>query len=156
MTSTRDAAALRDRVPLATARGWSEDDDPSRLLLGVHGRVSRRTFWLVGVVGMSVVQFYVWALLDIAGARPTVSEGVSGALVTWPAIAITAKRWHDRDRSGWWVLINAIPVAGSLWTIVQCGLLRGTTGPNRFGPDPLQIDEDDLLRGPRRAPAQAQ
>lgn len=152
MTPTHAVPAPADpaapRLP-GTAR-WHEDDDLARLLLSVHGRVSRRTFWLVGVVGMTLAQLYVWALLDIAGVATTVSEGVAGALVTWPAVAITAKRWHDRNRSGWWVLINVVPVVGSLWTVLQCGLLRGTTGPNRFGPDPLEADDDDPYGATRR------
>lgn len=49
------------------------------------------------------------------------------------------KRWHDLDKSGWWVLINFIPIVGGLWCLVECGFLKGTVGPNRFGPDPLQV-----------------
>ena len=47
------------------------------------------------------------------------------------------KRWHDRDKSGWFVLVNFIPFIGTIWALVELGFLRGTMGPNRFGPDPL-------------------
>ena len=50
---------------------------------------------------------------------------------------IERKRWHDRDKSGWWALLNLIPVIGTLWILIECGFLRGTYGGNRFGPDPL-------------------
>jgi uncharacterized membrane protein YhaH (DUF805 family) len=56
-------------------------------------------------------------------------------LVVWPAVAVSVKRWHDRNKSGWWVLINLIPIVGALWTLVENGFLRGTPGPNRFGDD---------------------
>jgi hypothetical protein len=50
---------------------------------------------------------------------------------------IRVKRWHDRDKSGWWVLIALIPIFGWCWTIVECSFLKGTEGSNRFGTDPL-------------------
>jgi uncharacterized membrane protein YhaH (DUF805 family) len=54
------------------------------------------------------------------------------------AIIVQVKRWHDRDKSGWWVFINLIPCVGGLWTLIECGFLKGTTGPNKYGADPLQ------------------
>ena len=52
-----------------------------------------------------------------------------------PAIAVQVRRFHDQDRSGWFVLLNFIPYLGSLIVLVfMC--LEGTKGPNRFGPDP--------------------
>jgi uncharacterized membrane protein YhaH (DUF805 family) len=53
------------------------------------------------------------------------------------ALALYAKRWHDRDKSGWWSLIILIPIIGAVWMLVELGILEGTRGPNRFGPDPL-------------------
>jgi uncharacterized membrane protein YhaH (DUF805 family) len=58
-------------------------------------------------------------------------------VLLWPIIAVMAKRWHDRDRSGWWVLVLLLPVVGWIWALVVNGCLRGTVGPNPHGPDPL-------------------
>jgi len=58
-------------------------------------------------------------------------------VLLWPVLAVQAKRWHDRDKSAWWVLINLIPVIGFLWSIIENGFLQGTPGPNRFGVQPL-------------------
>ena len=58
-------------------------------------------------------------------------------LVGWISFAISAKRWHDRDKSGWYNLLVLVPFAGPIWFLTECGFLRGTVGPNRFGPDPL-------------------
>ena len=58
-------------------------------------------------------------------------------LLLW-GIIIQIKRWHDLDRSGWWVLVNLIPGLGGLYTLIMCGLIKGTSGPNKFGPDPLE------------------
>ena len=60
-----------------------------------------------------------------------------GILVTWISIAVGIKRFHDRNKSGVWVLIIFVPVIGSLWYLIECGFLKGTTGPNNYGPDPL-------------------
>jgi uncharacterized membrane protein YhaH (DUF805 family) len=82
-------------------------------------------------------------------------------VVLWCCAAITAKRLHDRNRSGWWLIpFLAVPgfydqfesrvgtsmFAGvisfvvsvlGIWAFVELIILKGTTGPNRFGPDPL-------------------
>jgi uncharacterized membrane protein YhaH (DUF805 family) len=57
----------------------------------------------------------------------------------WIGLVLSVKRWHDRNKSGWWVLVNLVPVVGWLWQLIECGFLRGTTGPNRFGQDPLRL-----------------
>lgn len=67
----------------------------------------------------------------------TVIYGVVLLLVMIGGLAGAAKRLHDRDRSGWFQLIVLIPLTGAIWLGVEIGFLRGTFGPNRFGPDPL-------------------
>ncbi|MDB6117012.1 MAG: hypothetical protein JWO08_793 [Verrucomicrobiaceae bacterium] len=54
-------------------------------------------------------------------------------------IIIQVKRWHDLDKSGWWVLFNFLPFIGGIITFINCGCLKGTKGPNRFGDDPLAL-----------------
>ena len=53
-----------------------------------------------------------------------------------PSISLGIRRLHDTDRSGWWLLIAFIPLVG-LIVLLYFACLRGTTGPNRFGADPL-------------------
>jgi uncharacterized membrane protein YhaH (DUF805 family) len=80
--------------------------------------------------------------------------------LVWIGLAISAKRLHDRDKSAWWllvfyllpgilstagnemgdvgfILLHIISFAISVWAFVELGCLRGTPGPNRYGPDPL-------------------
>ncbi len=45
------------------------------------------------------------------------------------------QRWHDRNKSGWWILINFVPVFGFIWATIELYLIKGTSGENRFGPD---------------------
>lgn len=61
---------------------------------------------------------------------------VYSVAVLIPSVAVGVRRLHDLDRSGWWLLIMLIPLLGTLLLLIYF-CLRGTVGPNRFGPDPL-------------------
>ncbi len=62
-----------------------------------------------------------------------VGIGMLGVFV--PGLAVTVRRLHDTNRSGWWILIRLIPFLGDLVIFVFL-VLDGTAGPNRFGADP--------------------
>ena len=119
------------------------------LLFSFQGRVNRAKFWLVAV-GMIVVEAVVFgatggaALMSGDPAAALSSLGVVGVVwavlfivVFWISLAVAVKRYHDRNKSGWWVLIILVPAIGSLWYLIECGFLKGTTGPNAYGADPL-------------------
>ena len=110
---------------------------PWRLWLDPRGRIGRATFWLHGVLGLLGMALLLRALLEIARWSPAQADEWVGLLLTWPLVAISAKRWHDRDRSGWWVLVLLLPVVGVIWLLADNGFVRGTRGPNRFGPPPV-------------------
>jgi uncharacterized membrane protein YhaH (DUF805 family) len=113
-------------------------DDPiplSQVLFSFRGRVPRKLFWLYGVLGPLLVSVMLEMLLGIVGIGDRRAEAVSSLILVWPCAAVAVKRWHDRNKSGWWVLITFIPLVGMLWALVENGLLRGTVGPNRFGAD---------------------
>jgi len=108
-----------------------------QFLLSFTGRVGRKQYWLMVLL---TVPFIIAATLINGGFEhyPTDSPGALALLpIVWPAFAVTIKRWHDRNKSGWWVLINLVPVVGELWSLIENGFLKGTTGENRFGSDPL-------------------
>lgn len=115
------------------------------------GRIPRMTFWL-SVLILMIVQWVLFALfggmsmMSMDPADPAAMEKMMSGMwpiwiisliFLWPALAVYAKRWHDRDKSGWWSLILFIPLIGFIWFLVECGFLRGTEGPNRFGADPI-------------------
>ena len=120
------------------------------LLFSFQGRVNRAKFWLVHVVMWVVILIVFSAILGSAAmsADPQAALQSVGAvgliillvvyiLALWIGLAVAAKRWHDRNKSAWWILIVVVPVVGGLWYLIECGFLKGTTGPNKFGPDPL-------------------
>jgi uncharacterized membrane protein YhaH (DUF805 family) len=116
------------------------DIDWQHLLFQFDGRINRAKFW--AGVGALLVGYFVIAILFSAIDSGAV-RGILGILYLafiWPSLAISIKRWHDRDKSGWWVLIGFIPLIGWLWALIETGFLEGTKGPNQYGPDPLGGD----------------
>ncbi|MFL6697641.1 MAG: DUF805 domain-containing protein [Vitreoscilla sp.] len=109
-----------------------------QLYLGLRGRISRRTYWLHGVLSLLLLGVVVNGLLDIAHVDNDTAAKLVNLVFLWPLIAVSAKRQHDFDFSAWWALIHFIPAVGSLILLVVNGVVPGTRGPNRFGPDPLE------------------
>ncbi|MDB5513054.1 MAG: hypothetical protein JWR08_2537 [Enterovirga sp.] len=109
----------------------------SWLLFSFQGRISRKPYWLAVAVFIAVQ--IVASLLDLilSGSANGILSMVASLVVLVASIAVSVKRWHDRDKSGWWYLIIFVPLIGWVWSVVENGFLRGTEGPNRFGPDPL-------------------
>jgi uncharacterized membrane protein YhaH (DUF805 family) len=121
---------------------FAEPMPPARLFFSLQGRVSRRQFWLYGVFALLGLAVLGHMLLGIARVPARRADLIVNLLLLWPALAVSVKRWHDRDKSGWWVLLNLLPVIGWLWALIDNGFLRGTAGPNRFGEDPLSTNEN--------------
>jgi membrane protein DedA with SNARE-associated domain/uncharacterized membrane protein YhaH (DUF805 family) len=120
---------------------------PKKVLFSFDGRIRRKTFWIVVYL---LPFFWVIASLPLEFARafgdsigswyiPVATVVTSGGFCFCALIsfAVQVKRWHDLDKSGWMVLINLIPVIGGLLSLVILGIRRGSTGPNRFGDEPL-------------------
>ena len=55
-----------------------------------------------------------------------------------PAFSSGVRRLHDRDKSGWWILINFIPFIGWIFLLVML-IEKGTEGDNKFGSYPLRL-----------------
>lgn len=128
-------------------------DRPARkglawILFSFGGRIPRRVFW-AATIGTEVG--FILIGLSIASAFPEPNSGTTGhrtsvigdllqlllcVPIIWTRLAIIVKRWHDHDKSGWWVLIGLIPIIGPIWAFVELGCLRGTYGKNQYGPDP--------------------
>ena len=111
-----------------------------KYLFGVFdGRIGRQTFWigqLVLLLVSTVLHVLVAAIFGSEETGTVISALVSIVLL-YPYLAVDVKRLHDRDKSGWWMLLALVPVIGWIWFFVELGCLRGTVGANRFGPDPL-------------------
>jgi uncharacterized membrane protein YhaH (DUF805 family) len=94
-------------------------------LISPNGRVGRRSFWLTHIIGFALLIYF-------AAVDERLFRG-GFVLLLWPLAVNSIKRWHDRDKSGWWFLIVFVPVIGTAWAIIEKGFFPGTPGANRFG-----------------------
>ena len=109
------------------------------------GRSSRSAFWW-WVLFQVIVSVVIGAVEG--GGQASMGDGMmmsysAGPIaMVWslanflPGLAVSVRRMHDIDKSGWWVLINLIPLIGFIIYIVWAAG-KGTSGQNRFGADPL-------------------
>ena len=125
--------------------------------INFSGRATRSEFWywtlfvsiVLILIAILEASFFVATISD-DGAHPTGQVSFYGTPITsiWalgtflPGLAVAVRRLHDTDRRGWWYLIGLIPLVGSIILIVfYC--LEGTSGENRFGPNPLEKNEGE-------------
>jgi uncharacterized membrane protein YhaH (DUF805 family) len=149
--------------------------DGTALLFSFQGRINRGKYWLAVLIYCAVwTSFVAVALARLGGIDLDNLLSIAGAglmlwvitfilfiAVTWSSIAVGVKRLHDRDKSGWWILLfwlgpsvlggwpASAPSMGAglilslaaaviaIWGFVELGCLRGMPGPNQYGPDPL-------------------
>lgn len=108
------------------------------------GRSRRKEYWMfiLGIIIIAIILSIVEGILGMSG----MVGGVYGPATTLfflaaivPSIAAQVRRFHDQDKSGWFVLLGLIPFLGGLIILVfMC--LEGTAGPNQYGPDPKGSD----------------
>ena len=97
------------------------------------GRAQRSALWYF--VLFFVIVSLITNFIDIAlGTVGIVSLLVSLALLL-PGLSVSIRRLHDLDRTGWWLLLMLTGISIILLIVWYC--MKGTTGPNRFGSDPL-------------------
>lgn len=137
-----------------------------QLFFSYQGRINRAKYWLAALVYILVSLVAFGLAFVIFSNRSAIPLAVILAVIIYilfiiSGFSVAAKRLHDRNKSGWWILIfyvlpgvlegggrasgsysenqilSLIGFAISVWAFVELGCLRGTVGPNRFGPDPL-------------------
>ncbi|MFI1396061.1 DUF805 domain-containing protein [Streptomyces sp. NPDC020681] len=97
------------------------------------GRARRQEYWMFAL--FNVVISIVLSIVDnVAGTSPILGA-VYSLLVLLPALGVTVRRLHDTDRSGWWILIGAVPLVGFIILIVFLAS-EGKAEQNAHGPNP--------------------
>ena len=124
----------------------------------LKGRASRSEFWWFCLFTF-ILNIIVALLGSLLPALGSIVSAVQALWLLLPTVGVTTRRLHDRNLSGWW---QALPLAATLpavagavleanWLLMLAGCaaglaslwllifyaLKGTAGPNRFGPDPL-------------------
>ncbi len=115
------------------------------MIFGFSGRIGRLQFWLTSI---GVIVFYMAAFMAVgvsmnidpaAANPPQLSPAALAVLVgtlvigIWVNIAAVVRRYHDRNKSGWWFLICFVPIVGPIWQFIELGFLSGTPGGNDYG-----------------------
>ena len=107
-----------------------------------EGRARRSEYWyfvmfyVLSIVALAIVDNVLGTLSEEAGLG--LLSGVFVLATFIPTIAVTVRRLHDTDRSGWWVLLEFVPIIGGLVLLVFM-VLDSQPGANRFGPNPKGV-----------------
>ncbi|MFZ3192547.1 MAG: DUF805 domain-containing protein [Moraxellaceae bacterium] len=103
------------------------------------GRARRQEYWMFSV--FHLIAIIVLAMIDGVIFGNMILTGLYLLATLVPSLAVTIRRFHDQDKSGWFVLLSLIPVIGGLILLVfMC--LEGTRAGNRFGADPKAMALD--------------
>ena len=106
------------------------------------GRARRKEYWffflfnLIASVVLTVIDFMT-GLLD-AELGIGLLSGLYSLAVLIPSLAVTVRRLHDTDRSGWWLLIGLVPLLGGIVLLVFM-LLDSMAGDNQYGANPKGV-----------------
>jgi uncharacterized membrane protein YhaH (DUF805 family) len=114
------------------------------------------------------------ALNRFAAISLAVILALVSLLIVYCLLAVTVKRLHDRNKRGWWILMfplapvilasivsalgedlaaaldyaaSAVVLIIAIWALIELGVMSGTTGLNRYGPDPLAKIRSDPRQG---------
>jgi uncharacterized membrane protein YhaH (DUF805 family) len=130
---------------------------PLRRYADFSGRSRRKEYWmftlllLILYAVIATIAVVTGSLDSAAGLGFSMFGGISlfllavvGLAMIIPSIAVQVRRFHDQDRSGWFVLLNFIPYLGGFIVLVMM-CLEGTKGPNRFGDDPKGAAAGDVF-----------
>jgi uncharacterized membrane protein YhaH (DUF805 family) len=139
--------------------------DVQHLFMSFDGRINRAKFW-VGAIGFLIVWMVIEAIFGFT-VFGRILKFLAVVGLFYPAYALAAKRFQDRDRPGATALYGLVPALMALlfgifgftgdlaepnalgwicrlviwgvglWFVIELGILKGTPGPNRFGGDPL-------------------
>ena len=103
------------------------------------GRARRKEFWFfllfytLFAIACSLIDIFALNISSDKGCGIIFSLYSLAMLI--PSIAVTVRRFHDTNRTGWWYLIILVPILSIIGLVFT--LLKGTSGDNRFGPDSL-------------------
>ena len=116
-------------------------------LFSPFGRITRSSWWTIQLIN-SVLMIAVVSVLftpfladpsaaieGLISGKLSVSTSFKLATITpfWINCCANIKRYHDRGKSGIWILIALVPFLGPVWQLIELGSQTGTAGANAFG-----------------------
>ena len=110
-----------------------------------NGRARRKEYWMF----ILAVILLLLAIGIVGGVLSVISDTLGGLVygimglvylaLLIPGLAVTVRRLHDTNKSGWFILVSLIPFVGAIY-LFYLEILEGDKGPNQYGPDPKAVD----------------
>ena len=101
-----------------------------------NGRARRTEYWMFCLINF-IIGFVLGFVEGIIGTGSVLLIIYSLAVMI-PSIAVSIRRLHDTNRSGWWLLITLIPFIGGIILIIFTAQ-DSQAGDNQFGPNPKAV-----------------
>ena len=102
--------------------------------ISFSGRVNRTVFWIGQLFWLAVLVGLMFVVSRTIRDGDQIQTGITGTLMLAffalreiAGLSLFVRRWHDRNKSGWWHLVGLIPFIGPLWILGECGLQAGTS-----------------------------
>ncbi|MDA3864777.1 MAG: DUF805 domain-containing protein [Deltaproteobacteria bacterium] len=99
-----------------------------------EGRARRKEYWMFVLFNI-IISFVISLLEQMAGMQISVLSLLYSIFILIPGLAVSVRRLHDTNKSGWFILLSLIPIAGFIILLIFFAE-EGNSGPNRFGPSP--------------------
>ena len=99
------------------------------------GRARRKEYWMFFLFNI-IIAFVLGFIEGLAGSSGLIGIFYSLAVLI-PGIAVSVRRLHDTDRSGWWLLIGLVPIVGAIVLLVFM-VFDSQSGQNQYGEYPKE------------------
>lgn len=97
------------------------------------GRARRKEYWMFAL--FNIIVGIVLIIIDYIIGTYFALYGLYCLGIILPSLAVSVRRLHDVNKSGWWIFISLIPLIGGIWLLVLF-VTDGTAGDNQYGPSP--------------------
>jgi uncharacterized membrane protein YhaH (DUF805 family) len=98
-----------------------------------NGRARRTEYWMF--VLFNLLAYVVLGIVERIIHVQMILTTIYSLAVLVPALAVSVRRLHDTNRSGWWLLVALIPLVGAIVLLVF-GVQEGQASQNQYGPNP--------------------
>lgn len=120
------------------------------------GRARRSEYWYF--VLFNIIFCVIAMFLDqMLGTTFTINSGAGAMVLPYgyiyvlyalivflPGLAVTVRRMHDIGKSGWFILVSAIPIAGAIWLLILL-CTDSIPGKNKYGTNPKGVGNYDEI-----------
>ncbi|MEH6453838.1 MAG: DUF805 domain-containing protein [Psychromonas sp.] len=114
------------------------------------GRARRKEYWFFFLFNLAIAFALSFVDLFTGTLDPETGYGLLSGLyslaVFIPGIAVSVRRLHDTNRTGWWLLIVLIPIIGAIALLIFLAL-DSEPEQNQYGPNPKLESHESIMSG---------